>query len=180
MPFQRTSGSYSARDSPIGRLRTAGWKCLVRRKPSPNLACGRRAASGRDGVSDHIRSDNAALRTVAAANQHDPATQCLGLSPPGARGVAAPRGWQTSGCIWRPNGPHGYAEAKRRFCLRYFTSRSVGCSHSPYGTAVPSPFMETRSGDAQSGLPESAPTAEQHNVFSPGRHLPAHTPYRRS
>ena len=48
------------------------------------------AASGRDGVPDHIRSDNAALRAVAAAHQHDPATQCLGLPAPGASRRGSP------------------------------------------------------------------------------------------
>jgi len=33
------------------------------------------AASGRDVVPDHIRSDNGALRAVAGALHHDPATQ---------------------------------------------------------------------------------------------------------
>ena len=77
---------------------------------------------------DHIRSDNGklrdellereafdtlleangALRAVAAALQHDPAAQCLGLPAPGPRGVAAPcvrfgyasanaRGWSIGG-----------------------------------------------------------------------------------
>ena len=32
--------------------------CEQMRKPSPKPACGRRAASGSDGVPDHIRSDN--------------------------------------------------------------------------------------------------------------------------
>ena len=32
--------------------------CEQMRKPSPKPACSRRAASGRDGVPDHIRSDN--------------------------------------------------------------------------------------------------------------------------
>jgi len=39
-------------------------------------------------------SIDGALRSVAAALQHDPAAQCLGLSPPGPRGVAALCGWR--------------------------------------------------------------------------------------
>jgi len=71
------------------------------------MACG--------GVPDHIRSDNGtlrdellqreafdtlleangALRAVAAAHQHDPATQCLGTPAPGV----SSRGWLLEGKI---------------------------------------------------------------------------------
>ena len=57
---------------------------------------------------DTLPEANGAFRTVAAALQHDPATQRLGLSPPGTGGVAAPcvrfgyasanaRGWSIGG-----------------------------------------------------------------------------------
>ena len=39
---------------------------------------------------DTLLEANGALRAVAAALQHDPTAQCLGLSPPGTGGVAAP------------------------------------------------------------------------------------------
>ena len=39
---------------------------------------------------DTLLEANGALRTVAAALQHDPTAQCLGIPAPGAGGVAAP------------------------------------------------------------------------------------------
>ena len=38
---------------------------------------------------------NGALRAVARAHYHDPAAQCLGLSPP------APDAWQPRALVWR-------------------------------------------------------------------------------
>ena len=39
---------------------------------------------------DTLLEANGAFRAVAAAHQHDPATQCLGLSPPGASRRGSP------------------------------------------------------------------------------------------
>ena len=57
---------------------------------------------------DTLLEANGALRAVAAALQHDPATQCLGIPAPDTRVVAAPcvrmayasaitRGWSIGG-----------------------------------------------------------------------------------
>ena len=57
-------------------------------------------------------SIDGALRSVAAALQHDPAAQCLGLSPPG------PRGWSVGG--QKPNLESGVIHGGRSVVLCEF------------------------------------------------------------
>ena len=96
--------------------------------------------------------------TVAAAHQHDPTTQCLGLPAPGPRGVAAPcvrmayasanaRGWSIGG--QNPNLRTGVIHGGRSTSTRAELSpQGAGARTAPIANTVLRPAIRAASAAA--------------------------------